>query len=341
MIRRRPFLVGLGAALNIGAGPLGAAETADWHRWKTAFLRDDGRVTDALQGDASHSEGQGYGLLLAQAHGDKAAFQAMEHWAEQSLAIRQDSLMAWRWRPEDGIPDWHNATDGDLFRAWALMRADRFSGWSGADGTGYGAKARHIAADIAALCLAPDPRAPDEPLLTPSAESARGTDGVLFNPSYVMPRALRELGLFAALPRLVQAADHGETVLAELARRGPVPDWTRITPAGFSAPERHSSDHGYDAMRVALYLLWSDRRAHPAVARAARLYRDAGLPVPTVLSAGGEIRDRSTYAGYAELRALVLCRAQLTGGPDRSPYYPATLGLMAQVARRESRSCSN
>ena len=32
--------------------------------------------------------------------------------------------MAWKWVPDPhtNVADWHNATDGDLLRAWALLR---------------------------------------------------------------------------------------------------------------------------------------------------------------------------------------------------------------------------
>lgn len=310
-----------------GAARAGAA--ADWAAWKAAFLRPDGRVVDALQDGASHSEGQGYGMVLAQAHGDRDAFGRMEAWAARVLAIRPDGLMAWRWRPAGGVGSVENATDGDLFRAWALWRAEVQSGW-----TEFAGRAGPIAHAIAARCLASDPRTRDEPLLTPSADSARAGTGVLFNPSYVMPRALRELGLGHGLTALVRAADHGATVLAELSERGLAPDWTVVTPEGFRAPATRSALHGYDALRVPLFLIWSGAGAHPAVRRSAALYRAAGARVPTVTTRAGEVMEDSDLPGYRALRALVTCGPP----PELSRpelYYPATLGLMARVARRE------
>ena len=36
-----------------------------WQAWRDRFVMPDGRVVDTLQGQASHSEGQGYGMVLA------------------------------------------------------------------------------------------------------------------------------------------------------------------------------------------------------------------------------------------------------------------------------------
>lgn len=323
-----------GVAGFVPGRPARAQRAGAWEAWKARFLAPDGRVIDQLQDGASHSEGQGYGMLIAQAFGDRSAFAAMDGWAARVLDIRGDGLMAWRWQPgaTPAVADRATATDGDLFRAWALLRAERQSGWAEAAG-----RAGRIAEALAARCLAPDPRAPAEPLLAPAAESPRDSQGVLFNPSYVMSRALRELGAAFDSPALIRAADHGETVLRELTEGGLVPDWTLVTPAGFRAAEGYSTHHGYDALRVALYLVWSGRRDHPAVAARAQLPAAEG-GVPTVVQRDGTVLTRSSYPGYAALNALVTCRPQ-PSTPSEEPYYPATLGLMAEIAAREGDSC--
>ena len=66
--------------------------------------------------------------------GDEDAFRRMMDWSEANLAIRPDNLLAWRWQPDvpGRVADPNNASDGDLFYAWALIRgADRFgqSAW--------------------------------------------------------------------------------------------------------------------------------------------------------------------------------------------------------------------
>ncbi|WP_051491751.1 glycosyl hydrolase family 8 [Roseivivax isoporae] len=341
-ITRRSVLRGASALALCGrpAGA-GAAPTLPpeaWGAFKVRFLEPSGRVVDIEQDGISHSEGQGYGLLLAQAAGDRAAFDRIEAWTRAHLDIREDRLMAWRWTPARGgdTDQWHNATDGDLFRAWALLRAGRDSGWAPEDAL---AQAQAIAQDIAGACLAPDPRAPDQPLLRPGAEAVATADRVLVNPSYYMSRALRELGDHAALPALVRAADHGETVLAELAAAGPLPDWIEVTPAGFVPPQDHALRASYDALRVPLYLVWSGRGGHPAVARARRTLgaADRGGAVAVEAAPDGTVLQASDLPGYRAVLRLASCAPVAAPGPGVAdqPYYPAVLQLFAAVAARE------
>lgn len=291
-----------------------------------------GQVIDWQQNAISHSEGQGWGLLLAQAAGDREAFEQIEAWTAANLLLRQDRLMAWSRRPSDGLIDWHNATDGDLFRAWALLRAGRDSGWPGHMDT-----ALAIAGDIAALCLAPDPRAPAELLLLPGAEARRDSDQVLVNPSYIMPRALRELGVAAGEPRLVRAADHGETLLAELAAAGQLWNWVDVTASGFAEPVEHRAGWGYDALRVPLYLTWSGRRAHPALAAGLRLLEEGAPPGRVVVerTAAGHPEAYSDQPGFLAVASAARCQPLPDWPADRRSYYPDTLMMLAQTALRE------
>tara|TARA_R100000935_G_scaffold28385_2_gene48733 strand:+ start:845 stop:1849 length:1005 start_codon:yes stop_codon:yes gene_type:complete len=328
-MRRRTFFRLLCSGLVIKAAPSRAA-TRDFAAWASSYLIQ-GRVIDWQQEGVSHSEGQGWGLLLAQAAGARDAFERIEAWTAANLAVRQDRLMAWRRRPQDGQIDWRNATDGDLFRAWALLRAGRDSGWPGHLET-----ALEIARDLAALCLAPDPRAPNEPLLIPGAEARRDQGRVLVNPSYIMPRALRELGEAAGEPRLLRAADHGETLLAELAAAGRLWDWIDVTAEGFVPPVEHCAGWGYDALRVPLYLAWSGRRYHPAVAAALEL-AEAGAPPGGLIvrrDTDGAPQDVSDHPGYRALPAAARCLRLPEAGAARS-YYPDTLRMLAEVALRE------
>ncbi len=341
MRTRRDFFrtVPLAASFALGWVPVHASGYG-WLDWLGEYVHG-GRVIDRQQGEITHSEGQGYGLLLAQAHGDRRSFGAIEDWTEQHLAIREDTLMAWAWRPGEGsnVLDWHTATDGDLFRAWALLRAGRDSGWSG-----YTEKAIAIAHDIAELCLAPDPRAPEEHLLTPGAESRRAVNNVLINPSYIMPRALRELGVAAREPRLIRAADHGETILAELAATSLLPNWIDVTQSGFEKPREHELLWGYDALRIPLYLTWSGQRDHAAVDRALDLFaRSSDIDhLAVVITPTGDILAQSNHPGYRAITEVAACRPQFSSGPEmrQASYYPDSLWLLGEIAFRES-GCSS
>ncbi|MFD1913065.1 glycosyl hydrolase family 8 [Halodurantibacterium flavum] len=311
---------------------------AAWEDWKTDFLRPDGRVVDEFQSDASHSEGQGYGMVLATEFGDAESFRLMNDWAQSQLAIRQDALMAWRWFPRrfEAVPDLNTASDGDLFRAWGLVRAATRFGEPR-----YLETAQRIAQHLLWICVAEDPRRPDDLVLLPGAEGFRKPDAVTVNPSYYMPLAMREIAQATGLSEFRRLAADGEALLAEAAQARMAPDWVDVTRAGLRDPERLSYASGYDALRVPLFLIWSGRASHAAVHSAARVYRESGggTHAPTVVEPNGHVRETSSHGGYRAIQSLVTCAGNGGGIPryERGQgYFPSTLHLMSYVAWRST-----
>ena len=98
----------------------------DWAAFRHHYITPEGRVIDTGNGNASHSEGQGWGLMGAQAADDQEMFAKLLDWTTHALRRRpNDTLHAWRYKPTEANPvaDLNNATDGDLFIAAALARA--------------------------------------------------------------------------------------------------------------------------------------------------------------------------------------------------------------------------
>jgi endo-1,4-beta-D-glucanase Y len=62
-------------------------------------------------------------LLLAVHNNDPATFAQIWNWTQRNLQVREDKLFAWSWSKKSGINDMNNASDGDLFIAWALSKA--------------------------------------------------------------------------------------------------------------------------------------------------------------------------------------------------------------------------
>nr|WP_088626176.1 glycosyl hydrolase family 8 [Oceanicola sp. 22II-s10i] len=335
-MKRRPFIGALASLPLAAYGARGGDGRSAWIQWRDKFVAQDGRVVDNGQNGISHSEGQAYGLLLAQAFGDRPTFERIEAWTRRTLANRQDALMSWAWDPSQAqhILDWHNATDGDLFRAWALLRASRVTGWS-IDLSVTEA----ICRDVVTLCLAPDPRTPDALLLLPGAEARHDEAGVLVNPSYYHPRALRELGTAFGMPELSQAAAHGERLLHELASIGPVPDWIEVTTEGFAPPRDHLLRSSYDALRVPLYLAWSGLGDHAAVVEMRAAMRRATLPghVAVAFDKDGTPLSESNEPGFRAIVTLASGGIPDIEGQDiaNQPYYSATLHLLCAIARNE------
>ena len=306
----------------------------DWTAWKAAFLMPDGRVVDHLQDQATHSEAQGYGLVLSVIHGDHAVFNAIWEWTSANLNRRDDGLLNWKLVPGQTEPESMNATDGDLFFAWGLaMGADRF------DIPEARFRAVEIAKAISDHCLYPDPRDRNRLIILPAAEGfLRGTKAII-NPSYIMPRALYDLSALIQDPRLAQAANDGLALLDELAASTGIPNWAEVDIAGLRPSSEHMAHYGYDAVRVPLYLVWSGHRDHAAVALAKGIYaRAAGRNTPVVIDLkDGAVLDTSTYEGFAAVHRLVDGRRFETPELDvEQGYYPAMLDMLSRVANSET-----
>lgn len=357
-MNRRSALGGLAAALTLPALGLSDGALAQslvkadhalrqtWLAWKLAYLSPEGRVIDELQQGASHSESQGYGLLLAATFADAEAFALIDGWTQQNLAIRQDNLLAWRWLPGvvPAVPDQNNASDGDLFYAWALVRAAQ--AFDQPELTG---RASAIASDLAAACLRAHPDGSGRLLFTPAAAGFEREGGIVVNPSYYMGRAMRELAAATGQGIWNQAAFDGETLLAELAGQGLMPDWITVTATGFQRDATLADHSGYEALRAAIFLIWSGSGTHPAVARQANAYAASGDqgPTPTIFDRfSGESREKSADPGYRAIAGLVNCAASSDFGAAiprftaQQPYYAATLHLFVFLAQIEaSPSC--
>lgn len=312
---------------------------AAWQAWKAVCLAEDGRVVDGFQNAASHSEGQGYGLLLAAMMDDRASFDAMLDWTTRNLAVRDDTLLAWRWQP-DAVPpvaDRNNAADGDLFHAWALSIAATRQ-----QRPELTERAAAIVQDLLRLCVVEHPDGSGALLFLPGADGFRSAQQVVINPSYYMPLAMQQLATATQQPRLQQLAEDGVRLIDGLAGTGLVPDWVCLTASGRVAPPaRFSQNAGYEAIRVPLFALWSGHAASPAVTGFAKAAAAApGADYPVVFDATtGAVIERSAHAGYGAIAALAACAASPTPGSAMrpfvkdQPYYPATLHLMALIAQ--------
>jgi endoglucanase len=350
-MKRRTVLAGiLAAILQSNSCPAQAVEPElpqtlsgllhAWEAWKAAYLTQEGRVIDVLQNGASHSESQGYGLFLAATFQDLPAFETIFRWTERNLAIRPDALLAWRWFPDTSgkLVDINNASDGDLFYAWGLVRMAKLVASAELHD-----RAKAIVRDLARLCIVPHPNGSDRILFVPAADGFSHDGGVIVNFSYYMPMAMRELAQATGIATLEDCATDGEVLMAGLAADGLMPNWIQIGPSGNSSAQGMSDHSGYEALRIAPFLAWSGRADHPAVVMQVKAYRaaarDAGN-TPTVFDRKtADVIESSPNAGYAAISALIDCAIESDSGaalPDFStdqPYYPATLHLMTLIAQ--------
>ena len=124
----RLWLTGAAMAVLAICTPAKAASLirpTDWQAYKAKFVDTNGRIIDDGNGGISHSEGQGYGLLLAFLADSRADFEQIWSFTHTELLLRDDGLVAWKWDPAASphVTDLNNAVDGDILIAYALAKA--------------------------------------------------------------------------------------------------------------------------------------------------------------------------------------------------------------------------
>lgn len=318
-----------GTALGARASSLPDAE---WQRYKASFVSPEGRIIDTGNGGVSHSEGQGYGMLLALAAEDRATFEAIWAWTRENLR-RDDGLFAWQWRPgqEPPVKDWNNATDGDLLIAWALARGGER--WTQAEWT---EAARAIAIRLRETVVRPSGIGP---MLLPGQQGFERGDHLLLNPAYWVYPAFEVLGQIDADPVWTSLTQSGMNLLA-LTRYGPAgvpPDWVQLHAEGRLAlpndPARRRI--AFEAIRVPLYLCWAKLKDPVLMQGFLLAWPDERAPAWIDLVNG----DRAAYPltlAQQVIRQLVLgCSGKLQDKPtiliESGDYYGSTLSLLTYL----------
>jgi endoglucanase len=328
-------IIGIATSASPTRQPL---DREEWRLYQSRFITEDGRVVDTGNSGVSHSEGQGYGLLLAVAYDDPIQFERLWRWTETHLRVRGDRLFAWRWQADapagEEVSDRNSAADGDLLIAWALARAA--ARWQEPR---YLSAARGIAEDVLSqLSL----EIGDRRVLLPGAEGFVHGGVVTVNLSYWIFPALQELARIAPSPAWQELTASGLELLHE-ARLGAwklPPDWLAL-----AEPPRPSDlfppVFGYNAIRIPLHLVWAgidDRDLlQPFLDYAAA--HDARPPATLDLIDGGTSAERFSPGGQA---ILALTRRALGG--ERTPlpclredmdYFTSSLLLLAKLAYGE------
>lgn len=226
------------------------AQDNNWTVFKHNYLSADGRIVDHENGGISHSEGQGYGMLLAVVNNDPATFEQMWHWTRNTLLRPSLWLFAWRYDPiEKRVTDENNASDGDTLIAWALLLAGKK--WH--DQSYLSASENIQDALINCLIIEQDNRT----LLLPGLSGFTHDDGYVINPSYFVFPAWETfwqqrhndiwLKLSKSSLELLDKARFGKTQLPS--------DWIFVRNGGEVVPANNwPARFSYDAIRIPLYL---------------------------------------------------------------------------------------
>jgi endoglucanase len=347
LIGRSLLLLGaLAGALGISNPPGSVVEASDfvtgsWLLYRSNYVMPEGRVVDTRNENVSHSEGQGYGMLIAVSAGDRRTFDRIWSWTRNNLYVRGDGLAAWRWDPNSTphVTDTNNATDGDLLIGWALARAAKQ--WQSPE---YAKDARHIAETIVANVVV---ETGFGKVLLPGARgfgALEQPDGPVVNLSYWVYPAIRELGdISASFPAdeligtglsLTRKAHFGPAALPSdwLSLKGRTPEPAKSYPAQF----------GQDAIRVPLYVAWFSRDYPDVLENFANALNNFAGGKPAVI----DLQTATPIAampdpGYRAVADLVACSigreqtANVAANFEPTAYYPSTLHLLSIIALAE------
>jgi endoglucanase len=282
---------GLAAALS-GCG--GAATAASPQQRAAAgflarYARPDGRVVRLDQGGDTVSEGQAYGMLLADVAGNNAAFGRIWGWTRDHLQL-SNGLFAFHTNAAGKVVGKQPASDADLLIAWALLR------YKGSGAAALNRDGRRVAAAILAHETTTGPGG--TPVLA-AGPWATGRPASL-DPSYWSVQAMQGIARATGVQQWYRLAAGSVTLTGKLSQAGRLlpPDWAELTAAGTLQPEpapdgsAPQTQYGLDAQRVVVWFAAScDPKAKALAARWWPLLRPGNRAQALALRPNGTVLD--------------------------------------------------
>lgn len=237
-------------------------------RFLSTYVRPNGQVVRVDQGRDTVSEGQAYGMLLAEGLGNSGALRRIWKWTRQHLQLN-DGLFAFHANPQGKVISPEPASDADLLIAWALLRY-----------RGPGAAALHLDGHrVADAILAHEVvSGPGGTLVLTAGPWATGPPATL-DPSYWSLPAFEDLAQLTGNSQWSRLAAGAVSLTRTLTHDGPLlpPDWAVLSPNGPDATVRPEPapngsapipQYGPDAQRTVVWFAKScDPRARALAAR--------------------------------------------------------------------------
>ncbi|MFP1879907.1 glycosyl hydrolase family 8 [Lonsdalea quercina] len=304
-----------------------------WDSYKSRFLTVDGRIQDTGNNNVSHTEGQGFAMLLAVHYDDRSTFDRLWSWTQSHLKNKQNGLFYWRYTPTaaDPVADKNNASDGDVMIAWALLKAGEK--WRNES---YLQASDSLQKEIVAHNVT---QYAGHTVMLPGANGFNKGTYLVLNPSYFIFPAWADFSKRSRLPVWHQLIEDGMVLLSKT-RFGDTnlpSDWVALNADGTTAPAMNwPSRFSYDAIRIPLYVYWYDRES-PELSTF-RLYWHGFPRLRT--PAWVDVLNNHT-APYMMNGGLLAVRDLAMGDSHQvndaiSPeedYYSASLHLLANLAR--------
>ncbi|MEM0906085.1 MAG: glycosyl hydrolase family 8 [Pseudomonadota bacterium] len=313
----------------------------EWAAFKRSYIRRDGRVVDVEKDGVTHSEGQGYGMLLAVFADDRATFDSIATFTFQALSARRDRLMSWLYDPGTHPPlaDQNNASDGDILIAYALVKAALK--W---DEPRYIALAQPIIDDIGRLLLN---RTDNVVALRPAVfgfDRRDQEDGPVVNLSYYVYGALLlfseirpNLPFFEAWQSGLLLTEHAISL-----NRGLAPDWISLDENRLGQPALgFKPTSAYESVRIPLYMMLGGRVPMRFLSPFDEAWNRTGSGTPRQVNLiTGRVDHSMADPGYRAIAALTACAVRGVPLPQElqdfrpSTYFSSSLHLMVLAAAR-------
>ncbi|MEM8665782.1 MAG: glycosyl hydrolase family 8, partial [Pseudomonadota bacterium] len=314
---------------------------SEWASYTNRFLERNGRIVDIEKSGVSHSEGQGYGMILAVYANDEAGFRRMLNFTFNEMRGRKDGLISWLYNPHTHprIADPNNASDGDVLVAYALVKAA--VQWNDAS---YLKKAEPLIDAIGRHLLV---RHGDMVLLKPAAfgfDPHTHSDGPVVNLSYFIYGAFPLFAEINDRHPWIEAWQSGLMLTARslAGREALAPDWITLRRERYMEPASgFAKKSSYDAVRIPLYMMLGGRVPTQYLAPFDHAWnvRGNGAPLDYDLKRDRKIMDMNDL-GYRAIAALTACAVRgepLPGVVSRyrnTTYFSSSLHLLTLAAAR-------
>ena len=293
-----------------GAGSIGAAAQRSATEFLDTYVRPDGRVSRPDQGGDTVSEGQAYGMLLAEIAGKPEVFSRIWRWTRRHLQ-EPDGLFAFHANAAGQVLSPNPASDADVLVAWALLRYDA------ADAAAMHRQGRRVARAVL------DHEVTFGPGGTPILAAGPWATGrpASLDPSYWALPALTGLAQLTGNRQWQRIASGAVALTSRLTRDGRrlPPDWALVTARGnlTASPAPDGSEpqieYGLAAQRTIPWFTFScDPRARALAGRWWRLLRRPHRAGALALHPGGDLVSRDP----APLPYVAAASAALAAGQE-------------------------
>ena len=237
-----------GCGSDDSSAPSGEVAPSSATEFVDTYVTEDGRVLRLDQGRDIVSEGQAYGMVIAQLAGLDEVVATIWAWTREHL-LRSDGLISFHASETGEVLDAEAAADADVLAAYALLTA-----------AGDGAESLHEdGATLAAAVLEHEVVRDDQDRAVLAAGPWAVSSGTV-NPSYWMPSVFDHLASLTGDPTWSELSSTGTALLRTATEEGRLlpPDWGRLeggsfTPTADAAGAPGGGEYGPDAQRVPLW----------------------------------------------------------------------------------------